>query len=186
MRIHPKNILWPTDLSENALKGAPYARSFAEVFHVRLHVMHICPILELKDGWLPATTGGDMLVSSEMMIPPAEKSLGRVLAQQFGNINIRDIRTEVILGDSWHEICRYVKKHKIDLVIMATHGLTGLKHVLMGSTAERVVQHANCPVLTVKSFEREFVDRPRLQRSVSRAKLTLSAKTLQRQTMVSR
>lgn len=109
-----------------------------------------------------------------------------LLVGLLGNINIRDIRTEVILGDSWHEICRYVKKHKIDLVIMATHGLTGLKHVLMGSTAERVVQHADCPVLTVKSFEREFVDRPRLQRSVSRAKLTLSAKTLQRQTMVSR
>jgi nucleotide-binding universal stress UspA family protein len=43
------------------------------------------------------------------------------------------------------------------LIVLATHGETGLKHLLMGSTAERVVQHATCPVLTVKSFERDFI-----------------------------
>jgi nucleotide-binding universal stress UspA family protein len=66
----------------------------------------------------------------------------------------------VVVGTPWYEICRYARDAEIDLIVIATHGATGLRHLLMGSTAERVVQHATAPVLAVKSIEREFVDDP--------------------------
>jgi nucleotide-binding universal stress UspA family protein len=54
------------------------------------------------------------------------------------------------VSTTWPRICSYAEEHDIDLIVLATHGLTGLKHVLIGSVAERVVQHAKCPVLVVK------------------------------------
>ncbi len=61
------------------------------------------------------------------------------------------------LGSAYHEICAAAKDEEVDLIIIATHGHTGLKHVVLGSTAERVVRHAPCPVLTVRVHEHEFV-----------------------------
>jgi nucleotide-binding universal stress UspA family protein len=65
---------------------------------------------------------------------------------------ISPIVCDVLSGHAWPEICSYADKMDIDLIIVATHGLTGLRHALLGSTAERIVQHAACPVLTVKAF----------------------------------
>ena len=56
-------------------------------------------------------------------------------------------------GAASMRICELVKDQHFDLVVLSTHGYTGLKHVLLGSTAERVVRHCSCPVLTVKSSE---------------------------------
>jgi nucleotide-binding universal stress UspA family protein len=58
----------------------------------------------------------------------------------------------------WDEITRAAEELNTDLIIIATHGHTGLKHVVLGSTAENVVRHAPCPVLTVRVEEHEFVD----------------------------
>jgi len=65
--------------------------------------------------------------------------------------------TKAILGTSWTTICGYAERAEIDLIVVATHGRTGLRHVLIGSTAERIVQHAPCPVLVVKSPAKDFV-----------------------------
>jgi nucleotide-binding universal stress UspA family protein len=68
----------------------------------------------------------------------------------------RKVSTHILTGRAWFEICKYAKESGADLIIIATHGWTGLRHILMGSVAERVVQHAFCPVLVVKSVERDF------------------------------
>jgi nucleotide-binding universal stress UspA family protein len=65
--------------------------------------------------------------------------------------------TKVVLGKPFVEIITYAKEITCDLLIMATHGRGGLMHALMGSTAEKVVRKAPCPVLTVRSGEHEFV-----------------------------
>jgi len=62
-----------------------------------------------------------------------------------------------VVGSPFVEIVRYARTHDIDLVIMGTHGRGPIAHMLMGSTAERVVRKAPCPVLTVKHPEHEFV-----------------------------
>ncbi len=67
------------------------------------------------------------------------------------------IRTQLSEGKAFLEIITVAKEHAVDLIVMGTHGRTGLAHVLMGSTAEKVVRMAPCPVLTVKHPEHEFV-----------------------------
>ena len=67
-----------------------------------------------------------------------------------------DVHARVARGVPYVAIVRYARAHDIDLVVLATHGRTGLSHALMGSVAEKVVQMAPCPVLTVKHPEHEF------------------------------
>jgi nucleotide-binding universal stress UspA family protein len=64
----------------------------------------------------------------------------------------------VRIGSAWQEITEIARDRDIDLIIIGTHGYTGLKHLVLGSTAEKVVRHAPCPVLTVREKEHEFVD----------------------------
>jgi nucleotide-binding universal stress UspA family protein len=155
VQIHPRRILWPTDLSPLSIKGGQYARAFCKVFSARLHVIHVAPVLVWSDAMIPMMTGGDSLVTRTDTVTPAKQALGHFLEKQFGKG--LDVRTDVRSGNAWYEICRYAKHEAIDLIVIATHGLTGVRHLLIGSTAERVVQHASCPVMTVKSFERDFL-----------------------------
>ncbi len=67
------------------------------------------------------------------------------------------VMTEVQMGRPFIEIIRYAREKKIDLIVLGTHGRSGLKHVLLGSVAERVVRKAPCPVLTIRHPEHEFV-----------------------------
>ena len=69
-------------------------------------------------------------------------------------------RTLVRHGVPFHEITEAARTLQTDLIIIATHGYTGLKHALLGSTAERVVRHAPCPVLSVREVERDFLPTP--------------------------
>lgn len=155
MDIHIRNVLWPTDFSTLSMKGAQYAQAICSAFGSRLHVINVVPVLVTADSSVPVATGGDLLVTEVDAIGPARRQLRELLNEQ-GRPGT-EVDSEVVVGTAWTEICRYVTGHDIDLVVIATHGATGLKHVLMGSTAERVVRHAACPVLTVKSFEREFI-----------------------------
>ena len=66
-------------------------------------------------------------------------------------------KTLVRFGRSFHEIADAARTLKVDLIVIATHGYTGLKHALLGSTTERVVRHAPCPVLVVRENEKESV-----------------------------
>ena len=73
-----------------------------------------------------------------------------------GTEDLKVVR-EVRVGPAFLEILRYAKKSDIDLIVIGTHGRTGIKHMLLGSVAEKVVRKAPCPVLTVAHPEREFV-----------------------------
>ena|SRR5688572_29950452 len=165
MCIQPKNVLWPTDFSPLSLKGAQYAVGFSTAFRSRLHVMHVCPVLTWSDNTMFLMTGGDKVVSEVEVLPAAKAQLQRLLAEQFDDSSA--IVSAVVLGTPWYEICRYARDQQIDLIVIATHGATGLRHLLMGSTAERVVQHAHAPVLAVKSIERDFIREHEMEKSDS-------------------
>ena len=156
MSIHLKKILWPTDFSPLSMKGAEYAQALRTAFDAQLHVMHVCPVLAWSDSSIPMMSGGDKLVGEVDLVTPARAELKRLIAKRFPDP--QTIATHVVSGSAWYEICRYARDQQIDLIVIATHGATGLQHLLMGSTAERVVQHAAAPVLAVKSIERDFID----------------------------
>ena len=63
----------------------------------------------------------------------------------------------VRVGRAWQEVTELAKETNADLLVIATHGYTGLTHVLLGSVAEKIVRHAPCPVLTVRPEERDFL-----------------------------
>ena len=149
-----------TDFSPLSMRGAEYAEAFRDSFGAQLHVMHVCPVLVWADNTVPLMSGGDVLVSRVDLVTPARAQLKRFVADRFGDPGA--IATHVVVGTPWYEICRYARDQQVDLIIIATHGATGLRHLLMGSTAERVVQHAAAPVLAVKSIEREFLEQPTL------------------------
>ena len=155
MNIQPKRILWPTDFSELAAQGEKYASAIAEAFGAELHVIHVCQPLIGATADLPLSPAVAIGITQKDLIDAAEARLKDLLTR-----DVREHRVaacSVRVGNPWQEICRYAEAEKIDLIVIGTHGYTGVRHVLIGSVAERVVQHAPCPVLTVKTNERDFV-----------------------------
>ena len=148
-----RRILVPIDFSENSKKALRYAQSFAEQFGAGLDLLHVVEPTIRPEGY---------------MIMPAALE-GRTVArmnereQQLANLRRREIgkrikgETIVHMGKPSREIINLAKAKKVDLIIIATHGYTGMKHVLLGSTAERVVRRAPCPVLVVREKENEFI-----------------------------
>jgi universal stress protein A len=144
-------ILVPTDFSESSNSAYKYALKFAQQFHAELHVIHVLePVLSPEFANLP---GAAALPREELVL--ASTNL-RVWADSAGAMGIR---TNLVLrnGLPAHEIVEAAKDLNVDLVILATHGHTGWKHFCIGSTAERVVRAAPCPVLVVREREHQFV-----------------------------
>lgn len=93
-------------------------------------------------------------VEDELRKKGAEE-LEELIQKEIGNKVVADyvIRT----GKAFYEIDQFARETSIDLIIIATHGHTGVEHILFGSTAEKVVRYAPCPVLVVRLDEHEFV-----------------------------
>jgi universal stress protein A len=155
MVVKPERILWPTDFSPLSLHGARYARGFRDAFGAALHVIHVIPPPLMPD--LAGTMAPEVPVtfSDQEFIAACRGRLATLLTEQFGGP--AGVVTDVLFGNPWSVICQYAKDAQIDLLVVSTHGRTGLRHVLIGSTAERIVQHAPCPVLVVKNPEKDFV-----------------------------
>jgi len=155
MIVSPRRILWPTDFSDLSLHGGRYACGFRDVFKAELHIIHVIPPPLSPDIAVIVPAEVPVAISEPELLDAARQSLRQLIREHFGDDP--SIVHDVFYGSPWTTICRYARDHDIDLIIIATHGHTGLRHVLIGSTAERIVQHAPCPVLTVKHPQREFV-----------------------------
>lgn len=140
-----KNILVPTDYSELSLVALEYALAFSKMFGSRIYLLHTLdtiPVLALHTVDLTTET---VIYETEKN---ARNDLHLFTISKIGNIpNVVEI---VRKGIAQEEIVKFAKEEAIDLIIMATHGRSGISHVLMGSVAEKVVQHSPVPVLTVK------------------------------------
>lgn len=155
MVVSPKNVLWPTDFSSLSLHGGHYAKGFCDVFGARLHIIHVIPPPLGPDVSVMIPAEVPVNVSDPELLDASKQAIRKLIDEHFeGDTNIV---TDAMFGNPWQTICTYARDKDIDLLIVATHGRTGLSRVLIGSTAERIVQHAPCPVLTVKDPEREFL-----------------------------
>lgn len=142
----PKRILLTTDFSEPAREAVGHACSLAEKFAAELHVLHVVedffaslPEYQLamypEDAFEYAMSEATRLLAE---IPDPQWSAGRTVVRA------------VEKGRAYEEIVRYADEHQVALIVIATHGRTGLRHLIMGSVAERVVRGVPCPVLTVR------------------------------------
>ncbi len=155
MTLSPKRILWPTDFSELSLIGGRYAQAFRQAFNAELHVIHVIPPPFTPDYSVALPAEVPIAVAEPDVIEAARGALDRLIAERFARDDT--IVRDAFYGNAWAAVCEYAKRAKIDLIVVTTHGRTGLRHALIGSTAERIVQHAPCPVLTVKGSEQDFV-----------------------------
>jgi len=146
-----KKILAPTDFSPASEKGLKYALRFAREFGAEVTLLHILePIVPFAFEGLPMR-----LPVEETGWSDAARALKavEVSARQKGVSTVRAMTRQ---GIASHEIVDAAKEFDVDLIVMATHGYTGLRHFCIGSTAERVVRAAPCPVLVVREKEHEF------------------------------
>jgi universal stress protein A len=144
--IHVTRILLPTDFSPSSAEAMRYACTLAQQFDAELHVLHV---LEQRQSTTPAFGMGLALPSRvQETTAAAQQELERVLPADWaaGRKTVKAIAE----GAPHREIVRYAADHQIDLIVLGTHGHTGLSHALLGSIAERVVRTAACPVLTVR------------------------------------
>jgi nucleotide-binding universal stress UspA family protein len=147
-------ILYPTDFSELSLAALKYALSFARQFDAQLHCLNV--VDESYQYWLAMGPEGVPIgPDTGLMIKTAKEQMDQFVKDHLSELP--KVVTKVITGRPFVEIVRYARQQAIDLIVIATHGRSGFKHVLMGSVAERVVRKAPCPVLTCRSPEHEFV-----------------------------
>jgi nucleotide-binding universal stress UspA family protein len=149
-----KNVLVPTDFSEPSDTALRYGKALASAFGARLHVVHV---IEEPYGqpWAVEAYGFSLAALQDEWIRDAQARLGAMVTDE--ERKTLSAVTTTVLGHPVMEILRYADDNKVDLIVMGTHGRGPLGHVVMGSVAERVVRKAPCPVLTVRTPERDFV-----------------------------
>lgn len=152
--IRLSRILLPTDFSKYSAEATKYACSFAEKFDAELHILHV---LETHLSTTPEFALGLAIPSPVKENRDAvDLALLNLLDSAWAQARRGKIVRCIADGAPFLEIVRYAREQSIDLVVLGTHGRSGLAHVLMGSVAERVVRKAPCPVLTIRPEGHQF------------------------------
>jgi universal stress protein A len=132
----PQHFLVPLDFSDYSTQALDYAMELAHKLQARLTLLHVLQSLPMGGGDMAAT-----LPYSYMQELDAD--LNRRLESYLERVTVTGLNGDMVLvhGSPYQEIVEAAKTRQVDLIIMSTHGRTGLRHVLMGSVAEKVVQH---------------------------------------------
>jgi len=141
--FHPRCILCPTDLSNRSLVPLQVARDLARQYQATLLVLHAADTLGPEHlGFVEAETQ----LQPESYVAELEQSLHRLAPAEAG-LNVKHLLRE---GDTATVIEQVVREHHCDLVVLGSHGRTGLEHLFQGSIAEKVIRRCPCPVMVVK------------------------------------
>ena len=149
----PKKILFCTDFSENSMPAKATAVEYAKVFKSALLIIHVVNSRLLGYPTFEDKIPVDMALLRTNIEEGVEQELD--LIAKDCKRKVKRVKAFYRTGDPAEEIARAVVDESIDLVVMGTHGATGLRHLILGSTAENVVRTANCPVLTVRPAPKE-------------------------------
>lgn len=134
----------PVDFSEKSRQTLAYAQSFAKDFGATIDIVHV-----VEPPAYPEFGYAHLAVKERSAIQTAKGQMAHFLEKEKVDMDLINSHS-VKSGSAHFQITEWAKKKRSDLIILSTQGNTGLKHVLLGSTAERVVQHAACSVLVVR------------------------------------
>lgn len=152
--ISIKKILYPTDFSDPSGFALEYAVELAKNFDAELEIVHIIvDETQIVSFYLPQATAAML---SEDLEKGAQKHLREFLISRGDTLEGVKYTSRIIKGTPFVEIIKAAKEGNADMIVIGTHGRTGIEHVLFGSTAEKVVRKAPCPVFTVCSKDRDF------------------------------
>ncbi len=150
--IHFETIVCPVDFSDYSHHALRYALSLAKLFEARLVLLHVVEMPFLPSYSMAGVP--DLSMPVEELEENAREHLEEELEQC--RAEHPDVEAEVLIGTPFVEIIDFAREAGADLIVMGTHGRSGLRQLLIGSVAERVVRKAPCPVLTVKHPEHDF------------------------------
>jgi nucleotide-binding universal stress UspA family protein len=145
-RLH--QILLPTDFSGCANYALPYAAAIARATQARIVCVHVVEPVVPAVGYTGLADPMPIADISEQLEDSAERELPRLTDCE--DLNGLEVEQVIVHGDAAAEIVRVAGEHEVDLIVISSHGRTGLGRIIFGSTAEAVVRHASCPVLVVK------------------------------------
>jgi universal stress protein A len=147
-----KKILVPIDFSDMSKHAFQYALRFAEQFRCKIVLLHV---VEPETVIAGTSLAVDVFAQLEDDMTAAKAELAALAASSRDRLN--SVALAVRTGHAPNEITKAAKDLDVDLIMIATHGYTSWRHLCIGSTAERVVRSAPCPVLVVREKEHEFV-----------------------------
>jgi len=146
LEIH--SILFPTDFSECGNFALSYAASLARTFNAKIICVNVIEPIVPTVGYSGMTEPLPIADIADQLEDSAERELPKLAeCDECAGIEVEEL---VVHGEAASEIVRVAREHHVDLIVISSHGRTGLGRVLFGSTAEAVVRHATCPVLVVK------------------------------------
>jgi nucleotide-binding universal stress UspA family protein len=136
-----KNVLVPVDFSDDSRAGLQTAREMT-TDPANMYILHVLPIMEVTDPGVIWET-----IDDESRRDHAEEALRKEIQEQGLDDQVQIV---VRFGDPGHEITAFADEIDAGLIVVSSHGRTGLKHLLLGSVADRVVRLSHCPVLVLK------------------------------------
>jgi universal stress protein A len=160
MAMDIRHILAPTDFSDYSKKALSDALELARTFGAKLSLLHVVEPSPYLGKFTPPATGEVLLGDLERQTSAAlARMLGDLVQQAWAALArmlqeaqqaTMEVTRAVVMGSPSLKIVETAEAEHVDLIVMATHGRTGLSHLLIGSVAERVVRTAPCPVLTIR------------------------------------
>jgi len=139
-------ILFANDFSESSDHAFEYALSLAQQFKSHLIIMHVInePV-DLRGFYVPHVSFDNLEKEIE---EGAQKMMAKFCASHLSGFT--DYQTSIVTGVPWEEILKRAEGDRVSCIVLGTQGRSGIDHLLFGSTAERVVRKASCPVVTVR------------------------------------
>ncbi|PQJ33743.1 universal stress protein [Salinibacter sp. 10B] len=152
-------VLAPVDLSEQSDMVVHHAAALSDAYAAPLDLLHV-----VEEAAYPSAYGLDPLTPS---LPNVQDRAREALETLAGRLDLRTdpVNVHVLAGYAARDIVEFAQEHEVDLIVMATHGRTGLDRFLIGSVAEKVVRRAPCPVFTLKSFGKSLLPESETQES---------------------
>ncbi len=140
-------VLVPTDFSDMSVAALPLAMDLAEKYGAELHCLYVVEepqiYSSLEMGSVAIPTSGELMESAKTRM------------QRFGEEYLANaphgFKTKVVVGHAASEVINYANEIGAGLIVMATRGYSGVKHLMLGSTTEDVLRHSTCPVLSVRA-----------------------------------
>ena len=143
-----RSILLPTDFSDCGNYALSYAASLARTFGASIICVHVIEPMVPTVGYSGMTEPLPIADITDQLEDSAERELPKLAErEEVAGLKVEEM---IVHGEAASEIVRVAKERNVDLIVVSSHGRTGLGRILFGSTAEAVVRHASCPVLVVK------------------------------------
>ena len=151
-----RRILLPTDFSGCANYALPYAAAIARATQASVVCVHVVEPVVPAVGYSGLADPMPIADMSEQLEDSAERELPRLTdCEELTGLEVEEV---IVHGDAAAEIVRVAGEQEVDLIVISSHGRTGLGRMIFGSPAEAVVRHASCPVLVVKPPQEEASD----------------------------